>query len=245
MQAYAALGQSVRNHIFPSSHFGGRRLSRAHLHSTFGAALRRPSQRGCGLGRAGFGTGAAKGWRADAGMRRQDCFRSGSSNAAPSRVVHVRTPRAREVETGGVYESRIRSVAAWPFAVGSIAPALWNNGPSWWLVELADAAAVRSMAPDLAAIAALTIASEAVGLAVFGVAHAPDHDLAVRAYCPADGIPEDPVTGSPTQASPRCCTVPALCRAWRTLPCQPGSRAGAGWQGGGAGRRRRRSLDRR
>ena len=39
-------------------------------------------------------------------------------------------------------------------------------------------------------------ASHAVGLAVFGRAQAADHDLAVRAFCPADGIPEDPVTGS-------------------------------------------------
>ena len=79
---------------------------------------------------------------------------------------------------------------------GALAPALWNNGPNWWLVELADAAAVRGMAPDLAAIAALTNATDAVGLAVFGRTGASDHDLAVRAFCPADGIPEDPVTGS-------------------------------------------------
>ena len=65
------------------------------------------------------------------------------------------------------------------------------------MVELADAATVRAMQPDLAAIAALTVASDAVGLAVYGRAPAgSDHQLAVRAYCPADNIPEDPVTGS-------------------------------------------------
>ncbi|HSR64428.1 MAG TPA: PhzF family phenazine biosynthesis protein, partial [Xanthomonadaceae bacterium] len=75
--------------------------------------------------------------------------------------------------------------------------ALWDNGPRWWLVELADADAVRTMRPDLAAIAALTRATGAVGLAVHGRAPAgADHQLAVRAYCPADNIPEDPVTGS-------------------------------------------------
>ena len=53
------------------------------------------------------------------------------------------------------------------------------------------------MHPDLAGIAALTVASDAVGLAVYGRAPAGvDHQLAVRAYCPADNIPEDPVTGS-------------------------------------------------
>jgi PhzF family phenazine biosynthesis protein len=74
---------------------------------------------------------------------------------------------------------------------------LWDNGPRWWLVQLADAAAVRGMRPDLAAIAALTRATGAVGLAVHGQAVAgADHALAVRAFCPADNIPEDPVTGS-------------------------------------------------
>ena len=64
-------------------------------------------------------------------------------------------------------------------------------------MELEDADAVRRLAPDLAAIAALTQATAAVGLAVFGRSPAgTDHDLAVRAFCPADNIPEDPVTGS-------------------------------------------------
>jgi predicted PhzF superfamily epimerase YddE/YHI9 len=40
-----------------------------------------------------------------------------------------------------------------------------------------------------------------VGLAVYGrVNDAADHGLAVRAFCPADGIPEDPVTGSANAA---------------------------------------------
>ena len=111
------------------------------------------------------------------------------------RLVRVRAPRAREVETGKVHAEALAS-ALQDSLPGKLAPALWNNGPNWWLVELADAAAVRAMRPDLSAIAALTTASNAVGLAVFGRADDPDHDLAVRAYCPADGIPEDPVTGS-------------------------------------------------
>ena len=111
------------------------------------------------------------------------------------RLVHVRAPQAREVETGNVHAEALAS-ALQGLPLGELAPALWNNGPSWWLVELANAAAVRAMRPDLSAIAALTTASDAVGLAVFGRADDSAHDLAVRAYCPADGIPEDPVTGS-------------------------------------------------
>ena len=112
-----------------------------------------------------------------------------------TRLIHIRAPQAREVETGNLHTEALAS-ALQGLPHGKLAPALWNNGPNWWLVELADAAAVRAMQPDLPAIAALTTASNAVGLAVFGRADDPDHDLAVRAYCPADGIPEDPVTGS-------------------------------------------------
>lgn len=112
-----------------------------------------------------------------------------------ARLVHVRAPQAREVETGNVHAEALAH-ALQGLRPGKLAPALWNNGPNWWLVELADAAAVRTMRPDLPAIATLTAASNAVGLVVFGRAHGSDHDLAVRAYCPADGIAEDPVTGS-------------------------------------------------
>ena len=112
-----------------------------------------------------------------------------------STVIHVRSPRAHCVETAATFAQAIsRATAQLP--LGALAPALWNNGPCWWLVELANADAVRQMQPDLPAIAALTIASDAVGLAVFAHAKEQDHDLVVRAYCPADGIPEDPVTGS-------------------------------------------------
>lgn len=112
-----------------------------------------------------------------------------------TRLIHVRAPQAREVETGNLHAEALAS-ALQGLPRGKLAPALWNNGPNWWLVELADAAAVRAMRPDLPAIAALSIASDAVGLVVFGRADGSDHDLAVRAYCPADGIAEDPVTGS-------------------------------------------------
>ena len=112
-----------------------------------------------------------------------------------TRLIHVRAPQAREVDTGNLHAEALAS-ALQGLPRGKLAPALWNNGPNWWLVQLADAAAVRAMRPDLPAIATLSIASGAVGLVVFGQAGDSDHDLAVRAYCPADDIPEDPVTGS-------------------------------------------------
>lgn len=113
-------------------------------------------------------------------------------------AAHVRSPRARRGEPG--FPPSLLDAALRGLPRGSQAPALWNNGPGWWLAELADAATVRTMAPDLPAIAALTTATGAVGLAVYGRASESDHALAVRAFCPADGIPEDPVTGSANAA---------------------------------------------
>jgi PhzF family phenazine biosynthesis protein len=113
----------------------------------------------------------------------------------PQRTIALRAPRARPVGTAPP-QQRLQAVLA-SLPTAGLPAALWNNGPSWWLMELEDDAAVRGLAPDLAAIAALTQATDAVGLAVFGRTPAGvDHELAVRAFCPADNIPEDPVTGS-------------------------------------------------
>lgn len=125
----------------------------------------------------------------------QEC----AAGLLPARIdddgsVHVRAPRAREIAAGDA--DALLSAATADLPCGDLPPALWNNGPGWWLVQLQDGAAVRAAAPDLTAIAALTHATGAVGLALFGAATDGDHDLVVRAFCPADNIPEDPVTGS-------------------------------------------------
>ncbi len=110
-------------------------------------------------------------------------------------AVHVRAPRAHPLAHSPSHDTLIDAAIA-GLARGGLAPALWSNGPAWWLVQLADGDAVRTMQPDLAAISALTRTSGAVGLAVHGGADSADHLLVVRAFCPADNIPEDPVTGS-------------------------------------------------
>ncbi|PZP58891.1 MAG: phenazine biosynthesis protein [Pseudoxanthomonas spadix] len=76
---------------------------------------------------------------------------------------------------------------------GTLPPALYNNGPDWWLLELADEGALRAWRPDLAQIALLPGKGK---LAAFARSHGGRHDLAVRAFAPASGVPEDPVTGS-------------------------------------------------
>ena len=92
--------------------------------------------------------------------------------------------------------------AAMPPALRAAPGTPWHsdNGPVWWLVELRDEAAVRLLVPDLPRIAEACIGTGAVGLAVFARSAEPGIALAVRAFCPADGIPEDPVTGSANAA---------------------------------------------
>ncbi len=115
------------------------------------------------------------------------------------RVPNVRAPRARHI--GGIELAPVLLAAAvHNMLLGALEPAIWDNGPRWWLLELADADSVRGLQPDLAAIAALTAATGTVGLAVHAADARDGHHLAVRAFCPADNIPEDPVTGS-AQAS--------------------------------------------
>lgn len=126
----------------------------------------------------------------------------------PLRVAHgatgpdiaIRTPAARELAVDAAATAPRLQAALAGLRRGALAPALWDNGAAWWLVELEDEAAVRGMRPDLPAIAALADGGCALGLAVFARAQAPGPAWVVRVFCPGDGCGEDPVTGS-AQAS--------------------------------------------
>jgi PhzF family phenazine biosynthesis protein len=115
-----------------------------------------------------------------------------------ARRIFVRAPEGRPVLVS--FEATIWDEAIAGLALGSLPATLIDNGPHWWVVELADEQDVRGMKPDLAAIARLTEATGAVGLAVFAHSSSDDYQLVVRAFCPADGIAEDPVTGSANAA---------------------------------------------
>ena len=66
------------------------------------------------------------------------------------------------------------------------------------LVVLDDEAAVRTLAPDLGAIARIARRDGIRGVIATASASRPDagYDFLSRFFAPADGIPEDPVTGS-------------------------------------------------
>ncbi|HZH43294.1 MAG TPA: PhzF family phenazine biosynthesis protein [Lysobacter sp.] len=109
----------------------------------------------------------------------------------PGRTIAIRAPRAQRLDDPAG-AARVEALLAGTRR-GALAPALWSNGPRWWLAELTDEAQVRTWRPDLAAITALANGDASVGFAVFATV---GDDVVVRAFCPADGVPEDPVTGS-------------------------------------------------
>jgi PhzF family phenazine biosynthesis protein len=138
------------------------------------------------------------------------------AGAGDARTVSVRAPRSRVREATPAAIARARAcVGSAP--MGALAPALVDIGPSFWCVELADEPAVRGLAPDLDAIAEVMVADGAVGYAVF--ARDGGAGLVVRVFCPADGIPEDPVTGAANAALAGLLhargALGGLGRAWR------------------------------
>ncbi|WP_418648948.1 PhzF family phenazine biosynthesis protein [Thauera butanivorans] len=76
-------------------------------------------------------------------------------------------------------------------------PKFINVGPTWTTVQLADAAAILSLTPDMARLAAFDLGTRSTGVVVFG-AHAQGAGAAmeVRAFAPSQGVNEDPVCGS-------------------------------------------------
>lgn len=114
-------------------------------------------------------------------------------------VISVRAPHGNHMPTTDL-ATALLPAALRGMNLGELPPALINNGPFWWCVQLADEAAVRSLQPAQADIAAMNLATQSVGLAVFAKADADEYQLVVRAFCPADNIPEDPVTGSANAA---------------------------------------------
>jgi PhzF family phenazine biosynthesis protein len=75
-------------------------------------------------------------------------------------------------------------------AIGSQVRSSWSG--SFDVVELAGAAAVRELRPDLAQLAMVC----PHGLIVTAAGDRPGIDMVSRVFAPAIGIPEDPVTGS-------------------------------------------------
>jgi PhzF family phenazine biosynthesis protein len=114
------------------------------------------------------------------------------------RRIYVRAPIGRKLTL--TPDQRAWSGVLDGLQLGAMPAVLIDNGPHWWIVELADEAAVRSLSPDVSAIERLTSNTDSVGVAFYAHADAPGYQMVVRAFCPASGIAEDPVTGSANAA---------------------------------------------
>jgi len=115
-----------------------------------------------------------------------------------ARIIHVQAPPARLAPVDGELSAQLAGALQVELA-GDQASHV-DNGPHWILCHLHEAATVRALAPDMDRLAQLCLRHDAVGVSVFGREHSGDAAMAVRAFCPADGIPEDPVTGSANAA---------------------------------------------
>jgi PhzF family phenazine biosynthesis protein len=115
------------------------------------------------------------------------------------RRVFVRAPRAQLHPPSESITAAVTRALSRPPG-GSHPPRIVNNGPDWLVCDLGDEAAVRGLKPDMTALDRLSAETSSIGITVFGRAQGKDYQLVVRAFAPADGVPEDPVTGSANAA---------------------------------------------
>jgi PhzF family phenazine biosynthesis protein len=81
-------------------------------------------------------------------------------------------------------------------------PASVNNGPVHLFVHLESAEAVRRLRPDMAALTRLSRDFSLTTVAVFTLLEGEAEAVHIRCFAPAEGIAEDPVTGSANAALP-------------------------------------------
>lgn len=110
--------------------------------------------------------------------------------------ISIRVPRASVAEVVDADDRRLHPVIGhWP--LGALPPALMDGGRKWWLVELADEAALRGLAPDWDAIAALAESTGAMGVFAYARANpGQPFALAVRAFVGNGRRFEDAASGA-------------------------------------------------
>ncbi len=115
-----------------------------------------------------------------------------------SRVIHVQAPPATIERCDDAFAGEIAEALHTPLNTARMRQV--DNGPVWFVCDLDEASVVRALHPDFLAIASICEAASAIGVCVFGREPDGTASIAVRAFCPADGMPEDPVTGSANAA---------------------------------------------
>jgi len=130
---------------------------------------------------------------------RQECaaglLRLAIARGSEGRRIAVEAPRASLLSLGADAIGSLEQALGARIAART-QPQIVAVGPRWLTVLLADAAVVRALTPDLNALAALSRAHDLTGVTVFALVEGENHDLVVRSFAPAAGVPEDPVCGS-------------------------------------------------
>ncbi len=118
-----------------------------------------------------------------------------SGNSATDRSLYVQVPRARVAAAEADVDRRLE--LALNRAPESIQQArIVNVGAIWLIADLGSAVEVRSLAPSPAALQQLASDLGVTGMTVFGRKSGGAAQLAVRSFCPGEGMFEDPVCGS-------------------------------------------------
>lgn len=130
---------------------------------------------------------------------RQECaaglLRLEVEGAGPDRRIAVEAPPASLAPLPADAVAAVEEAIGAGLAAGAPGQIV-SLGPCWLTVRLADAATVRALAPDLGAVSRLSRALGITGITVFALERGDGHEVVVRSFAPADGVPEDPVCGS-------------------------------------------------
>lgn len=112
-----------------------------------------------------------------------------------ARVISVRAPPARILREGAEENGALRAALGLR-DFGRLPPAFVEGGRRWWIAELSDEDAVRTLQPNHAAIKALARADACLGLCVFARCENAGYEVVVRAFPAGADIVEDPASGA-------------------------------------------------
>src|SRR5947199_395950 len=134
--------------------------------------------------------------RGDAAHLTQECgaglLALRTEGSGPERRIFVRVPEAKVLRDRAVDVDALGRALGAP-VVAVPPPLVIDVGPVWLVAQIAEEKVLRSLAPDMAALAAL---SRDGGVTLFALGSVTGADVTVRSFAPAGGIPEDPVCGS-------------------------------------------------
>jgi PhzF family phenazine biosynthesis protein len=121
------------------------------------------------------------------------CVRTDQAGPVRNLFVHAPAATHRPIEDNELDEL---NAALDTDAGPTVRPQVVSVGPTWAVLDLGEADTVSMLQPKMSALASISRAMHVTGVAVFGRERGSDVALRVRAFAPAEGVPEDPVCGS-------------------------------------------------